>query len=86
MSGEFRPEEVLALTVPQELVEAIADRAAELVSVRPRFLSKPALAAHYGVSERTIRTWRERGLPGVRCGREVMYPVEECDRWIERQA
>ncbi len=76
----------LALTVPAELVEAIAERAAELVATRPRFLSKTALAAHYGVSERTIRTWRERGLPGVRCGREVMYEIDACDRWIEAQA
>jgi hypothetical protein len=75
--------EPLALTVPEEFLERIAIRAAELAAARPRFLSKTALAAHYGVAERTIRTWRERGLPGVRCGREVMYPVDECDRWIE---
>lgn len=75
--------EPLALVIPETLVERVAERAAELVAARPRFLSKAALAAHYGVSVRTIRTWRERGLPGYRVGREVMYPVDECDRWIE---
>jgi hypothetical protein len=75
--------ETLVVELPDALVATIAARAAELVANRPRFLSKSALAAHYGVSERTIRTWRERGLPGVRVGREVMYPVDECDRWIE---
>jgi hypothetical protein len=73
---------LLALEIPDALVEQVAERAAELVRM-PRYLSKRAIAAHYGVSERTIRTWRERGLPGIRCGREVMYPVDECDRWIE---
>jgi hypothetical protein len=75
--------EALLVELPDALVVSIAERAAELVAARPRFLSKTALAEHYGVSERTIRTWRERGLPGIRCGREVMYPVDECDRWIE---
>ena len=73
----------LALTLPPELIEALAERAAELVDTRRRFLSKPALAEHYGVNERTIRTWREKGLPGHRCGREVMYEVAAVDRWIE---
>jgi hypothetical protein len=75
--------ETLLIEIPDALVATIAARAAELVATRPVFLSKGALAAHYGVSQRTIRTWREHGLPGVRVGREVMYPLDECDRWIE---
>ncbi len=73
----------LSVGVPEEVIEAIASRAAELIDTRRRFLSKTALAEHYGVGERTIRTWREKGLPGVRVGREVMYEVEAVDRWIE---
>jgi hypothetical protein len=73
----------LALMLPDEIVERIAERAAKLAAAQPRFLSKTALAAHYGVKERTIRTWRERGLPGVRVGREVMYPLDDCDGWID---
>jgi hypothetical protein len=73
----------LALPISADLIERIADRVVELLAPRQRFLSKPALAMHYGVSERTIRTWRERGLPGVRVGREVMYDVDVTDRWIE---
>jgi hypothetical protein len=72
-----------SLTIPDTIVERIAERAAELAASRRRFLSKPALAAHYGISERTVRTWRERGLPGIRVGREVMFEVEIVDRWIE---
>jgi hypothetical protein len=69
----------LSLALPDEIIEAIAARAAELVDARRRFLSKAALAAHYGVSERTVRTWREKGLPGVRVGREVMYEIDAVD-------
>ena len=85
MTVEPGPAQV-GLLLPAEVVAEIAELAAGLVAARPRFLSKTALAAHYGISERTIRTWRERGLPGIRVGREVMYPLDECDRWIERQA
>jgi hypothetical protein len=51
-----------------------------------RFLSKQALAEHLGVSPRTIKTWRAKGLPGCRIGREVMYDIAEVNRWIERHA
>lgn len=73
----------IALALPDDLIEALVARVAERVKPAPRFLSKVALAAHLGVQPRTIRTWRERGLPGIRVGREVMYPVEEVERWIE---
>lgn len=73
----------LSVALSEEVIEAIASRAAELIDTRRRYLSKSALAEHYGVTERTIRTWREKGLPGVRVGREVMYEIAVADRWIE---
>ena len=80
MSSELR----MAVALPDELLSEIASRVmAQLERPRARFLSKPALADHYGVSARTIKTWREKGLPGVRVGREVMFDVGDCDRWIE---
>lgn len=51
-----------------------------------RFLSKEALAEHLGVSPRTIKTWRAKGLPGCRVGREIMFDVDEVNRWIEWHA
>lgn len=76
--------EPLSIPISEALIEQIAERVAGLVEPRPRYLSRKALAVHYGVTERTVRTWRGRGLPGVRVGREVMYPIQECDLWIER--
>lgn len=73
----------LSLEVPEDLIEEITHRVIERARLEPRYLSKSALAERYGVGQRTIRTWREKGLPGVRVGREVMYDVEACDRWIE---
>jgi len=52
---------------------------------KPRFLSKAALAEYLGVKPRTIETWRAKGLPGRRVGREVMFEVDEVVRWIDRE-
>lgn len=76
----------LTLAVPiDHLVEQLLERVLERLLAEPerRFLSKVALAERYGVSARTVKTWREKGLPGVRVGREVMFDTAVCDRWIE---
>jgi hypothetical protein len=79
---------VFALPLSDEFVAALAERVRALEPDQPqrRFLSKRALAEHYGISERTVKTFREKGLPGVRVGREVLYDVAACDRWIESHA
>jgi hypothetical protein len=73
----------LSFELPEETLEALAERVRE--HAYPRFLSKKGLAEHYCVEPRTIKTWREQGLPGVRVGNIVMFEVEACDRWIEGQ-
>jgi ribosome-binding protein aMBF1 (putative translation factor) len=77
-----------SLELPQALLDEIVERVVTRVQQAPeqRYLSKAALAGRYGVAERTVKTWREKGLPGVRVGREVMYEVDACDRWIESHA
>jgi hypothetical protein len=70
--------------IPDELLDALAERVAE--HLRPRLLSKPALAAYLGVEPRTIKTFREKGMPGHRVGKVVLYDVRECERWVERNA
>ena len=72
------------LEITDELLDALAERVA--AHLRPRLLSKPALAALLGVELRTIKTWREKGLPGHKVGREVMYDVREVEKWVERHA
>ena len=78
------PRDRLLAALAPDIVAALDELIAEQTTSTPRrFLSKAALAEHYGVSERTVRTWREKGLPGIRVGREVMFEVEAVDRWIE---
>jgi len=78
----------LSLELPAALIDEIVERVTARMHQAPerRYCSKTALADRYGVAERTVKTWRERGLPGVRVGREVMYEVDACDRWIESHA
>jgi hypothetical protein len=73
-----------------ELVDALAGAAAAQVSEiqrssERRFLSKSALAEHYGVVPRTVKTWREKGCPALRVGRVLMFEVDEVNRWLERE-
>lgn len=72
----------LQVELPDELLDEIARRAAELVQ-RPRMMGKEKLAAHFGVTERTLRTWREKGLPAHRVGKTLVFDVAEVERWIE---
>jgi hypothetical protein len=70
------------------LTRAVADRVLEELDRAPqrRFLSKQAIAQHYGVGLRTVKTWREKGCPALRVGRVLMFNVDEVNRWLEREA
>ena len=75
-----------AFPVPEEFIEALVTEVVKRVSAGParRLLSKVALADHYGVGTRTIKTWREKGCPAYKVGRDLMFNVDEVDRWLER--
>jgi hypothetical protein len=65
----------------EELVEKAAERVLE--SLKPRIVTKAALARHFGVGERRVKTWREKGLPAYDGG--SMFSIEETERWLEGQ-
>jgi excisionase family DNA binding protein len=69
------------------LAREITDRVlAELRQTpEPRFLSKQALAEYLGVSERTVKTLRERGLPARRIGRLLFFDTAEVSRFIDAE-
>jgi ribosome-binding protein aMBF1 (putative translation factor) len=75
------------LEVPEGLIEELVERVAARLREEPerRFLSKSALADHLGVSERRIKTLRERGLPARKIGRDLYFDVDEVTRFIERE-
>ena len=48
-----------------------------------RFVSKTKLAERLGVTERAIKSMRERGLPGRTISHKtVLFDVNEVDGWI----
>jgi excisionase family DNA binding protein len=74
-------------TALEDLYQGFLDRIRADLAAQPlprRFLSKDALADHLGVSERTVKTWRAKGLPACKVGRELMFDIEAVNRWIER--
>jgi hypothetical protein len=79
--------DALELPISDDFVAQLAERVRALEpSLERRYLSKEALAEHLGVSTRTIKTFREKGCPGVRVGRVLMFDVAAVDRWIESHA
>ena len=80
MSGE-RPE--LTVSIPPELIEAIARRAAELVErSEERWLSKQEITAHFGVSPNTILNWMRAGMPYEPAGSRPIFKASKCDAWL----
>ncbi len=79
----------LAIPLDDALIRCLFERGRELGLCdvpQPRIVSKGKLADLLGVKSRTVKTWRSRGCPGHRVGREVMYDIEEVQRWLEQQA
>ena len=48
-------------------------------------LRNPEAAAHIGVSSKTLRNWRFRGIapPAVKLNGAVRYRRSDLDRWVE---
>jgi excisionase family DNA binding protein len=83
-----------ALPLPAELVEAIAERAAELVIERLReptlnsspWFSLKEAAEYLGISERQVQRLIERGrLHSTTIGRRSLVHREELDRAATRE-
>jgi hypothetical protein len=47
------------------------------------WLGESAVARHYGVSPRTIRRWRAKGMPSRLFGGVRRYRLSECEGWHE---
>jgi Spy/CpxP family protein refolding chaperone len=43
------------------------------------------VAKRYNVSTRTIKSWRDAGMPHTREGRQCVYKTAETDPWVELQ-
>ena len=47
------------------------------------WVSETAIASHFAVSTRTVRRWREAGLPSRLIGGARRYRIGEAERWHE---
>jgi predicted DNA-binding transcriptional regulator AlpA len=70
------------MTRPPLVSVSAAERALEPLALRPR-----DAAYVLGVSERLLWDWtRNEGVPHVRIGNVVLYPVESLRRWLASRA
>jgi excisionase family DNA binding protein len=77
----------IALELPDDLVEAVAERVAGILDermARQRWAEIEATAQYLGVSVRRVRELRERGMPAKRVGRRLLFDLREVDAWLER--
>ena len=78
----------IALELPDDLVEAVAERVAGILDermARQRWAEIEATAQYLGVSVRRVRELRERGMPAKRVGRRLLFDLREVDAWLEGQ-
>jgi excisionase family DNA binding protein len=74
-----------SLELPEELVEALVEHVLARVREQRRWLDgREALADYLGCSLSRVKDLRERGLPGKRIGRRLLFDRLEVDRWLEQ--
>jgi hypothetical protein len=49
------------------------------------WVTEPVIARHFAVSERTVRRWRELGMPSKLRGGCRRYRIMECERWLDER-
>lgn len=49
------------------------------------WVDEPALARHLGVSTRTLRRWRQAGMPSRRMGGTRRYRISVAEQWLQQQ-
>ena len=54
---------------------------------QPLALRSRGAAAALGISERLLQDWvKQHGLPCVRIGQTILYPVDEVRQWLRNRA
>lgn len=76
---------MIAIELPDELVDALADRVIERVQEQRRWAEIEGTAEYLGVSVRRVRDLHERGMPGKKIGRRLLFDLRQVDAWLERQ-
>jgi excisionase family DNA binding protein len=77
---------MIAVELPDELVEALAERVMERVQEKRRWAQIEGTAEYLGVSVRRVRDLHERGMPAKKIGRRLHFDLRAVDAWLEQQA
>lgn len=54
-------------------------------SIESPFLNKQQACQYLGVSNNTLDTWIQKGLPIIRVGKTVRFDKTEINRWLQNQ-
>ena len=77
-----------AVQLPAELLEAVAQRAAQIAAAppEPRWLvGIDGLAAYLNCPPRLARELRAKGMPARKVGKRLYFRVEEVDDFLDRE-
>jgi hypothetical protein len=77
--------------MPEELLDALADRLEERLRERRRWADIEGVAEYlYGQatdqSVRQVRQLLERGLPKKKPGKRLLFDLREIDEWLGRES
>lgn len=73
-------EDIIVERLFKELQEVIVDGANQIIG--NQYLTKKELANMLSVSENTIMSMRDEGLPYIKFRQTVRYNVEEVKKWL----
>lgn len=74
-----------SIAFPEELVDALVERVREALGAQGNVRDLPGTARFFGVADRQVRTWREKGCPARLVGKRLMFDVREVENWLLAQ-
>ncbi|HFR3474496.1 TPA: excisionase family DNA-binding protein, partial [Streptococcus suis] len=54
-------------------------------NIESPFLNKQQACSYLGISNNTLDSWIQKGLPAIRIGKTVRFDKTEINRWLHKQ-
>lgn len=54
-------------------------------NIKSPFLNKQQTCTYLGISNNTLNSWIQKGLPIIRIGKTVRFDKNEIKRWLQNQ-
>lgn len=86
----------MQVILPDEQIHQIQILIADLISqeiknrlnnsnIESPFLNKQQACSYLGISNNTLDSWIQKGLPTIRIGKTVRFAKTEINRWLYKQ-